>query len=963
MYECMSVYRNILAILLIAMLFPSLTSPSIPKVLGSEGSSAGSVSVIQIPSPENVYSMQPVFILVNIVGEVQVKVQATIKAELDKPIAEIKLPEPRIVNFSVIAIPISREWSITAIPGLPAFKYSFEHKPAIGPPRNVTLTISTNVKYDVVFKGSIVYTVNYAVKPISWEANLPPISMILVEEALKNPNILDETLGLSSSGWTVGALKSVKVLALAVDDKEVTSLEVEYSVGGGGWVKTPVQSILSELEKAIFDVNDFLNLTEKEIRKVKPDFSSPKATQNIKAGIAEIPAQDAGKYVLFRAIAYDYSNRFSRSPTGLYYVVNKTSTIKVLVVDPSVKQWVIKYNLMEISRYMRNLTSYNIPGNIVKQLDFMQSIARRMELHGPPFFHFWNAIGKYYDVYIVYPSSDISSLLNEFKPKVVILSNLYLGFNETFYLNWDLKDLGVIDDLIKYIKDNHAGLIATHGTLSDWIVWSSDCQTKIKIGARGHVGNTTLDLNPVMERTIATILGMPELALWEFARDSLAMLICAGAILGIPPEVGAVIGSTPLLIPYTPFNGVLKATPEAMHAGWSLPSEFTIAIPEAKSVFGFKAYTTVGWQLALPRAIAYNAWDKLYEVRANASNAMKKFALLVENVTGRFTKRDALFNILDSSMEKRVRELHRALISSLIRGNEINLSVRLPEGTANVTISIPKDALDRLMEKLPVKVVAVSSDNLAAIIVHDKYWDNNGYRAVYFSFEIEASSDPIAEVLLKQAVEWVIKWEYKPITDLLGSVRVPKEMVDKFKSTIEGLPGESIIKQSIILNEEGSNYIDITTKAGKLHIVIAHPTTDKIEITGIIGSYKNVTIYTRDRITVITIEVHIECTIKIGLKASSDSSLNPAYVEIKHEAITPTPTPTPVPTPTPSPTVTPTPTPSPTPTLTTTPTPTPTPTVLDYSIWIIIGVAVAIVASLAYILMKKRKATSSPTSS
>jgi len=139
-------------------------------------------------------------------------------------------------------------------------------------------------------------------------------------------------------------------------------------------------------------------------------------------------------------------------------------------------------------------------------------------------------------------------------------------------------------------------------------------------------------LNPVEEKTIAALLGFSELALWEYIRDSPATLIFSGALmfLGIPPEAEAVVGSISLLIPYIPFSGVLKASPEVQYVDWFLPSEFTITVPEAGTLFGFNAYTTIGWQLAQPRATAYLAWDRLSGVREKASAAMDRYALLVE---------------------------------------------------------------------------------------------------------------------------------------------------------------------------------------------------------------------------------------------------------------------------------------------------------------------------------------------
>ena len=45
---------------------------------------------------------------------------------------------------------------------------------------------------------------------------------------------------------------------------------------------------------------------------------------------------------------------------------------------------------------------------------------------------------------------------------------------------------------------------------------------------------------------------------------------------------------------------------------------------------------------------------------------------------------------------------------------------------------------------MPVKVVAISDDYLAGVIVHDEWFRGTGIRAVYITFEPEASSDAAA---------------------------------------------------------------------------------------------------------------------------------------------------------------------------------------------------------------------------
>jgi hypothetical protein len=43
---------------------------------------------------------------------------------------------------------------------------------------------------------------------------------------------------------------------------------------------------------------------------------------------------------------------------------------------------------------------------------------------------------------------------------------------------------------------------------------------------------------------------------------------------------------------------------------------------------------------------------------------------------------------------------------------------------------------------------------LAEVVVYDKYWDPEGYRSVYLSFEVGASKGNVVERLLVNAVEW-----------------------------------------------------------------------------------------------------------------------------------------------------------------------------------------------------------------
>jgi len=104
-----------------------------------------------------------------------------------------------------------------------------------------------------------------------------------------------------------------------------------------------------------------------------------------------------------------------------------------------------------------------------------------------------------------------------------------------------------------------------------------------------------------------------------------------------------------------------------------------------------------------------------------------------------------------------------------------------------------------------------------------------GYRSVYFSFEVEAVEGSVAEQLMVESVEWVKRWKYIDITELLGNaVRVTKETAKKFREAVGQALGTIILSKPLLLNEEGRNLLTITSKKGVLHLVIAHPTSEKV---------------------------------------------------------------------------------------------------------------------------------------
>ncbi|MDI6814374.1 MAG: hypothetical protein QMD10_12710, partial [Desulfitobacteriaceae bacterium] len=403
------------------------------------------------------------------------------------------------------------------------------------------------------------------------------------------------------------------------------------------------------------------------------------------------------------------------------------------------------------------------------------------------------------------------------------------------YWNWDLKDVevdgkSVLEHLINYVKEKHAGVIATHGTLSDWVVWL-DCEPEAhyKVGTRGHVGNVPADVDILEEKTVAALLGMPELALWEYLRDKVAEALCE-----VYRPVGLAVGSTPLQVPNVPWDGILRTTIEAKHVNWTIPDEFTITIPSVYNELGFRAYTQAGWQLGMPRATAYAAWWKANETRPLVRQIYGKLSMLVENVTSRRIPHGAISEAVDKALEHRLQNFYGSMVGANITDSMFNLTVAIPEleKILSMSMDMGRRAYETILQLLPVKIVALSPNRTAAIIVHDKYWHPDGYCSAYFSFEVEAAEGEIAERLLVNAVEWSLKWQYKDVTDLLGGlVRVPKEFVTRFEDVLARLPGNLTMSKGLILNEEGFFEVSYEAKANtRLHILIAHPTSDNVTI-------------------------------------------------------------------------------------------------------------------------------------
>lgn len=935
-----------LSVLILTSIFSSA------KFLVLSNAQDGSYTIKLVRTPLEVYSGQSALIFAyvkEVVEEVKLSVNVTLRLlKNDNIVQEFPVTA---VEVPMVTFPRAKGWYIAAIPGLPAKTVVI--KRLLMP--DTTWKVTSSVSYKLIVDGIESASEGYEVTEGEIGRRLPPLVLASVCDVLEDPLLIEETLGLGPRGWKLDAYKTQKIIILTIDNEGVEDVSFEYSISGGAWSDLTVTThpLMVFFDYLIDELNDAIQT----INFIEPDLELQEIQSPIKIFEVDIPGQPAGSYVMFKAKTADTDGNEVTSPKGFYFVVNQASDTRILVVDPHVKLWLLQENLQQLTENFRKHIKYQIPNEILSNMIITNKIAEIIHNYGITPFHHWERLGKNYYIYVTWPNKAIADLLKSraeggFEPHIILLSNLSFGFNSTeapITWSWDLRDLGVQNELIRYVKEKHAGLIATHGTLSDWVLWTGPNPSEhYKMECRGHVGESLEDVNLVNENTIAALLGMPQLVLWELLRDKVASALCAN------PEtelLGLAVGSMPLQVPHVPFNGSMRLTPEAESLGWKVPKEFTIKIPTVYNEFGFNAYTQVGWQLAMPRAVAYAAWWKAKEDRPLAGRLYGKLSRLMENLTRRVYQHERVMEHLDSSLRYGLHNFYRSMITANISDSTFSLTVNLPELGKNFTfkINIGK-AFHQLLQLLPTKVISVSKDRLAVIVVHDRYWDPDGYRSVYFSFEVEAADGEIAEQLLTQAVEWTRQWKHMDVTELLGNaVRVAKETARRFREAVDQAPGTIVLSKTLLLNEEGNSPITLTSEKGFLHLVIVHPTSDKVNVTVTGGGAAVVEVSTEDRVTTITVKVYAEESVEASVKADPDSSLNPAYTEVKfEETVTPSPTLL-ASSPTPMTTATPTPLPIPTPTPTPAPTPLPTP-------YILIEAAVAIVViALVMILLKRRK--------
>jgi hypothetical protein len=538
--------------------------------------------------------------------------------------------------------------------------------------------------------------------------------------------------------FVIGDDESYTISAIICDEKGLRYAKLLYSNDGVNW------------KEAESSVN---TLTSTDILKLDLKFKmTPPQIYEIKG---TIPPQKAGTVIFYKFVAEDEDGNKSESPIGMYFVVDDENDLRVVIIDPWVKLWLLKLNAEKYADAASKMISYSIEADWLSKAYEKAKKAKKFDLIKR---HYWERLGNY-NFIIVDPNEVEESL--SFKPKVFILSNLLLS-------QWVVPH-----KLIEYARENNAGIVATHGTIFDEVVWTGDKREDAKeVGAREHVGDK-LDVYTPDKETIALLLGLKLSPLIEYARDQIAETLCKSN----DPRVkaaGRALGSTPLHPAYVPFSGKMMVE-EDHEVVKGLGKEFQITIPsmyERK----FKAYTTFGWQYVLPFEPVRVAKERAKVAKEKAREIYDELSEFASAYVGFRADTDAMLSSLDSKL------LDSALDLSIEDGK---IKVRIEDRELEFDAGRAKPVIEFFKNYMPVKVVAISDDYLAGVIVHDEWFREDGIGAVYITFEAEASNDNTAWKLMENSVAWTSKFEYKAQEVTKGMAELVKEMVKETKPAEE----------------------------------------------------------------------------------------------------------------------------------------------------------------------------------
>lgn len=498
--------------------------------------------------------------------------------------------------------------------------------------------------------------------------------------------------------FTVHPNNSYTVYLYGIDDVGIAKIGIYYRVNRGEWEWLYAKRATINENGAVYNeiISKFLT----------QDFNFTTFY-----GKVTLPPQPAGTLVEFKVVVEDEEGHIVESPIGLYFVANPNGK-KILIVDPSLKFWAMIENLKDLElmvslsseRYDYNMSDYE------KLIPLLKPFVNHSSFLN---FHNWQYLAEDYNIAIILPE-ELSSALADFKPDVIILSNLWMS-------EWGISKESM-GNLLKYLRENNAGLIVTHGTLYDGMVLDDK---PICLGPTAHIGGFEAYENG----SIAIALGVE---LLPFIEEVKLRAVEFGK---------SYLAEIPSILPFIPSTAKMGIKNKGIIQKVSL-LEFTNG-----------TRTAFGWQYLLPPESLKFAKGKIRNLKLEVKDDIKEFAELQEELFGH------------SSYFRSISALDFTLVDKIVNSEILDDKIVVPVGFETLNLTATQDVIERVrllkaINRDIVNIAALSTDYMGVIITRDQKHRANGFRSAYISFEIEAGGQKEFEVL-KDLIEWTS--QFKPI--------------------------------------------------------------------------------------------------------------------------------------------------------------------------------------------------------
>ncbi len=874
-----------------------------------------SASIEKVPPGSEVPSLEPVLIIVH--GDHALKAIVEIGVTFSVSCSEsVQLPPlPAVAPITILSpftpLPLNGSMAYVAvIPGLPAFTVNFTVVEPGLPPKTVECTLSAaytvNAKiYDV--NAALIGEVSYRVVPIRPSTTPPPIVLIGVNGT--------GWLGASPQGFAVasGRTLCIHILAVAYNSSPQPYLEVIVNDKMRKRIQ-PVED--EEFAQMVANLQSWINSVENAVKNWVLGVAGrtpalPVFKPGVYIGYVDLGGE-VGTFIEYHAVL-EISGRAYSSQYGGVVFYNANSRLETLIIDTRLPVYLAYRSANATLENVENIMeSWRMPVRALEEAESNATEIAKFLGAGVERPH-WEYVALYSRVYIAQPGRELCSLLSKLKPNVIILGFAPLGVKTgnallDSLLAGDLSKIScgdetLLEKLLRYVQERHAGLIVTMGALNGYELAECDPDTgEVKwyeYGLVGHIGTNLGVIDPSEPRALAPALGLYAVTLAEVVKRKLAEALCEAAHAAsgkgrvILAELSSLIGSVPVLA-YVPFNGTLNVTWEPL-AKYMHKIIFKRSMPRIAEEYGLSGYTIVGWELQKPYLVFNAAWkiirktvESVKGLFVNLTCQMRNITRIVANLTGVHLNGTLAARAYNYSLEEMLGSLHSALAYMNISRGVANIPVNIT-AAKRIALSIAMnitELITKLLKSLPPRIAALSQDYLGGILLYDPAWLKNGYRAALVTFEAELLQGDEASKFWRVLLNWASSWRYSPENyTMIDGLVVNKTIAEFFEKLVEKVTKNArrVEAEALLLPEEGYVELNLTLQPGeRVVLAVLHPDSRRVNVTVLSGNAAIRIIAEANYTTIVSVTGN--GTVTIGIRADPDSVLTRAYVEVYMEA-------------------------------------------------------------------------------